>query len=356
MIQVTTPFLPPRKEYQRLVDSIFQENWLTNNGPLLRQLETEVPAFLNSSPMQFVSNGTIALQLAIRALNLKGEIITTPFSYVATCTSIIWEHCSPVFVDIASDGYNIDARKIEQAISRRTSAILATHCFGIPCEVEIIDSIAKKHGLRVIYDGAHCFGSTVKDKSVFDFGDVTTCSFHATKLFHSVEGGGVFSSDEAILEKIALLRNFGHDGPEKFNGIGINGKNSELHAAMGMAILPYMPAILARRKEIAHAYYDGISHLPLELIDPNVSGWNAAYIPALFQSEAQCLRVKSALEAREIYARRYFYPSLDVVHPTTNQPCPLARSKSSRILCLPSFHTMTNEELDQVCKVVIDCF
>ena len=173
MIQITTPFLPPREDYQRLVDSIFQENWLTNNGPLVRQLEKDVPKFLNSSPMQFVSNGTIALQLAIRALNLKGDIITTPFSYVATCTSIIWEHCSPVFVDIASDGYNIDARKIEQAISRRTSAILATHCFGIPCEVEIIDSIAKKHGLRVIYDGAHCFGSTVKDKSVFDFGDVS---------------------------------------------------------------------------------------------------------------------------------------------------------------------------------------
>jgi dTDP-4-amino-4,6-dideoxygalactose transaminase len=302
--------------------------------------------------MAFVTNGTIALQLAIRALNLSGQIITTPFTYVATSTSILWEGCTPVFVDIESNGFNIDADSIESVITRETSAILVTHCFGIPCDINRIQEIASRNKLKVIYDAAHCFGATYQGQSIFNFGDVSTCSFHATKLFHTVEGGGVFM-DETIRKKVSLLRNFGHDGPERFTGIGINGKNSEFHAAMGLSVLPHMKAILDQRKRINSRYFELLSgNEKVTLVDPQTEGWNWAYCPVVFQSEESCLSVKENLEENEVAPRRYFYPSLEVLHGQFEEHCPNSRRTASRILCLPSFHELKMTEIDRICAII----
>ena len=352
MIQVTKPFLPPKKAYIERVSDIFERNWLTNDGPLVRQLETSVPEFLGTPNMAFVSNGTIALQLAIRALKLSGEIITTPFSYVATSTSILWEGCTPVFVDIDSNGFNIDVESIESAITEETSAILVTHCFGIPCDVERIQEIAARKNLKVLYDAAHCFGTTHKGASIFNFGDISTCSFHATKLFHTIEGGGIFASEQ-ITREIKLMRNFGHDGPEQFSGIGINGKNSEFHAAMGISILPHMDEILSKRRTINASYFELLNHLDsVRLVDPNLKGWNCAYCPAVFTSEELCLSVKERLEQHNIHPRRYFYPSLESIHGRPDDFCPRSVSVASRILCLPSFHDLTFDEITLISKLI----
>ena len=231
MINVTKPFLPEIEEYITYLRGIWDRNWLTNNGPLVNDLELKLKEYLNVKHLLYLGNGTIALQIAIKALGLKGEIITTPFSYVATTSAIVWEGCDPVFADIDKDTFNIDPAKIEQAITDKTTGILATHVFGNPCDIDAIQKIAVKHNLKVIYDAAHCFGTHYKGKSVYNYGDVSTASFHATKLFHTIEGGAVITNNAELLKKMAYMRNFGHETAETFAGVGINGKNSEFHAA-----------------------------------------------------------------------------------------------------------------------------
>src|SRR5690606_27065948 len=240
MIPVTKPFLPKVEEYDKYLASIWERQWLTNNGPLVNEFELKLKEYLDVNHLLYVSNGTIALQIAIKALELSGEIITTPFSFVATTSSIVWEGCKPVFVDIDSETFNIDPRKIESAITPSTSAILATHVYGNPCDIDAIQKIADKYNLKVIYDAAHCFGTKYKGKSVFDYGDISTTSFHATKLFHSIEGGAVFTRCPELLKKMSFIRNFGHNGPSDFKELGLNGKNSEFHAAMGLCNLNYV--------------------------------------------------------------------------------------------------------------------
>jgi dTDP-4-amino-4,6-dideoxygalactose transaminase len=355
MIPVTKPFLPPQEEYEQLLQGIWQRNWLTNNGPLVQELEEQLKSYLRIPNLLFLNNGTIALQLAIKALKLRGEIITTPFSYVATSSSIVWEGCQPVFADINPGTLNIDPEQIERHISPRTSAILATHVYGNPCEVEAIQSLANRHGLKVIYDAAHAFGSQYKDQSLFAYGDVSTASFHATKLFHTIEGGAVISADEDLNRSMAYLRNFGHDGPEQFAEVGINGKNSEFHAAMGLVNLRYIDTILARRREIARWYNQrlqvpGIQHL--RLAEPAHFNW--AYYPILLESEAHLLRVVDALHARNIFPRRYFFPALHTVPSyATGQSLPVAESASRRVLSLPMYFDLREEEVELICKAVL---
>ena len=352
MILVTKPFLPPRSELDILLDGVYERQWLTNDGPLVRELESAIPRHLNSRGMSLVSNGTMALQLALRALDVQGEVITTPFSYVATTTSILWENCTPRFVDIEDNGFNIDPTKIEAAITEHTSAILGTHCFGLSCNIQEIENIANRHNLVVIYDAAHCFGATYQGQSIFDFGDVSTCSFHATKLFHTVEGGGMFM-DDMTRKKVKLLRNFGHDGPENFTGIGINGKNSEFHAAMGLSVLPHIEGILNQRRKINSRYFEQLrDEEQLVLVDPQTEGWNWAYCPAVFQSEEACLRVKENLEKHGVSPRRYFYPSLDVLHGKDGDHCFNARQTARRILCLPSYHDLSMTDIDRICTII----
>jgi dTDP-4-amino-4,6-dideoxygalactose transaminase len=303
----------------------------------------------------YLSNGTIALQIAIKALELKDEIITTPFSYVATTSSIVWEGCKPVFVDIQAATFNIDPEKIEQAITSKTSAILATHVFGNPCEIEKIQAIADRHHLKVIYDAAHAFGTRYHNRSLFDYGDIATTSFHATKLFHTIEGGAVITNQKHLLEKMAWLRNFGHHGPEEFKVVGINGKNSEFHAAMGVINLPHISEILAKRKELSKIYDQRLEGLNVsrQRISSNAV-YNYSYYPVVFESEAQLLKSLGELNANRVFPRRYFWPSLNTISYTRGQQhMPISEDISSRILCLPLYHTMTEAEVHLVARLLL---
>lgn len=243
MINVTKTFLPPQEEYNNLVKRAWDKIWLTNRGELTLELESKLKSYLNINNIIITNNGTTPLQIALKLLGNYGEIITTPFSYVATSAAIVWENCKPVFVDIHPEYLTIDETKIELAITPKTTAILATHVFGNPCNIEAIELIAKKYNLKIIYDAAHSFGVKYNNKSIFNFGDVSTCSFHATKLFHTGEGGAIFCGDSKLQEKLFYSHNFGHNGPLDFHGLGINAKISELQSAMGLAVFPYMDFI-----------------------------------------------------------------------------------------------------------------
>jgi dTDP-4-amino-4,6-dideoxygalactose transaminase len=354
MIPVTKPFLPPIEEYKNYLDGIYQRQWLTNNGPLVNELELKLKEHLNLSHFLYLGNGTIALQIAIKALELKGEIITTPFSYVATTSSMVWEGCKPVFVDVDTETLNINPCMIEGAITKDTTAIIATHVYGNPCDIDAIQKIAEKHKLKVIYDAAHCFGTKYKGKSVFEYGDISTTSFHATKLFHTIEGGAVITTNPELLKRMSYLRNFGHDGPEKFESIGINGKNSEFHAAMGLVNLKHIESIYESRKKQS-LYYDqalkNFKHIkPKIQIDAE---FNYAYYPILLPNEQITQAIIEELNKNWIYPRRYFYPSLNLLNYVDNVTMPVAESASVRVLCLPLFHTLTKEEIDLVARLML---
>ena len=355
MIPVTKPFLPPVGEFKKYVDDIWQRQWLTNMGPLASELEMKLKKHLGIKHLLFVTNGTVALQMAIKALDLKGEIITTPFSFVATTSSIVWEGCTPVFVDIDCDSLNIDATKIEEAITENTSAILATHVYGNPCDVVAIDKIAKKHNLKVIYDGAHAFGVQVKGISIFEYGDISTCSLHATKLYHSGEGGFVVTNDAELLKKIAHIRNFGISGFDSFSTLGLNGKNSEMHAALGLVNLNYIAAIHNKRKQLTEHYDERLKNLkaqkPLWHADANL---NYAYYPIVIENEALLLKIKAGLDKSEIFTRRYFYPSLASALPYLEPKIlPITEDISKRVLCLPLYYDLTPEEVDLICRLML---
>lgn len=354
MIPVTKPFLPPKDEVYALLDGVWERNWLTNNGPLVNEYELKLKDYLGLKHLLLVNNGTIALQIAIKALGLKGEIITTPFSYVATTSSIVWEGCKPVFVDIDNKTLNIDPNKIEDSITKNTSAILATHCFGNACDIDAIQTIADKHDLKVIYDAAHCFGTSYRGKSIFEFGDISTLSLHATKIVHCVEGGLVVTKDPELLKRMAYMRNFGHDGPETFNGVGINGKNSEIHGAIGISVLKYVSQILRSRENQA-GHYDKI------LINLNVQklqiqrdcGFNHAYYPIIFSSEMEALNSQKALAQQEIFSRRYFFPELSSLDYVKSKKLPVAERISQSILCLPLYFGLSQEEQDMVARLLL---
>ena len=355
MIPVTKPFLPPQQIYQSYLDGIWKRNWLTNMGPLASDLELRLKAFIKVDHLLFVTNGTVALQMAIKALDLKGEIITTPFSFVATTSSIVWEGCTPVFVDIDPLSLNIDPAQIEAAITEHTSAILATHVYGNPCDVEKIDQIAKKHNLKVIYDGAHAFGVEVNGKSIFEYGDISTCSLHATKLYHSVEGGLLITKDPVLLKKLASVRNFGFSGFESFDELGLNGKNSEFHAAMGLANLKYIEEISKKRKALTARYDDKLKNLkvrrPVWHAD---SENNAAYFPIIFENEELMLKCKDQLQLNEIGTRRYFYPSLSNSLPyLESENFQTTDDIAKRVLCIPLFYDLTIEEVDFICRLLL---
>lgn len=354
MINVTEPFLPPKAEYLNLLNEVWERNWLTNNGPLVNELELQIKEFLNLEHFLFLTNGTIAIQLAIKALDLKGEIITTPFSYVATTSSIVWEGCKPVFVDIDPETFNINPDLIEGAITKKTSAILATHVYGNPCEVEKIDKIAKAHNLKVIYDAAHAFGTTYKGKCILQWGDISTVSFHATKLFHTVEGGGVVTTNPALLKRLSFLRNFGHNGPLKFEGVGINGKNSEFHAAMGLCNLKYVNDIISKRRADSLRYEKWLK--PLELKRPFVSSevaYNYAYFPVVFDTEEDLLITQKELEINRIFTRRYFYPALNLLDYVDKKELPITESTSKKVLCLPLSYQLRESEIDMICRFIL---
>lgn len=355
MIPVTKPFLPPKEDYDLLLHGIWKRHWLTNMGPLASDLEMKLKEHLNVKHLLFVTNGTVALQLAIKALGLTGEVITTPFTYVATTSSMVWEGCKPVYVDIDKQSLNIDPTKIEAAITEKTTAIIATHVYGNPCDVDAIQKIAEKHNLKVIYDAAHAFGVKVDEESIFNYGDISTCSTHATKLYQTCEGGLVISNNPELLKKIAYMRNFGHKGPENFQGLGINGKNSEFHAAMGLANLPYLDAIHNQRKKLTERYNLKLKNFKaIKPVWHTKSSTNYAYYPIVFESEALLLKCIDALKANEIFGRRYFYPSLATNLPyvktiTLENTDDIAK----RIFCLPLYYDLTLLEVDLICRLLL---
>jgi len=353
MINVTQTFFPPLEEYVAQLQRIWDTKWLTNRGELVKELEAKLNELLGVKNLLVVNNGTIALQITIKALDLTGEIITTPFSYVATVSSIVWENCTPVFVDIDADYLTIDETKIEAAITEKTSAILATHVYGNPCNVEAIAAIAEKHNLKVVYDAAHCFGVNYKGESVLNWGDVSTLSFHATKLFHTAEGGAIVCRNDELAHRIFYMHNFGHNGQEDFWGLGINGKICELQAAMGIAVLPYLDEIISKRKSVSQLYDELLQNTPLNkpLIRAETD-YNYAYYPVLFPGEQSLLNVKKALNEQDIYPRRYFYPGLETLPYVERCEVPVATDISQRVLCLPLYDELEPQTIIKISEVI----
>lgn len=355
-ILFTKPFLPPRASYEAHLAGVWQRNWLTNDGPLVQELEEKLRNFLGVNHLVATANGTLALQFAIRALAQHGEVVTTPFSYIATASSVLWEGCTPVFADVDPYDFNLSSEKAAALIGPKTKAILATHVFGNSCRIAALEQLAKDHGLFLIFDGAHAFGTSYRGQSVFAFGDATIGSLHATKLYHAVEGGLVATGREQLFHECRFLRNFGHNGPGQFALPGINGKMSELHAAMGLVNLAYLESILQNRKEVWLRYAENLGNSGLQLLALNQeSEFNYAYFPVLFSSEEKLLKTIEKMEANEVHPRRYFYPALNEISflKNKNYPTPLAADISRRVLCLPMYHGMSAAEIDYVCSFLI---
>jgi dTDP-4-amino-4,6-dideoxygalactose transaminase len=353
MINVTKTFLPPLSEYTAQLERVWKNEWLTNRGELVRELEAKLKDYLAVSDILIMNNGTIPIQIALKLLAKGGEVITTPFSYVATTSAIVWENCTPVFVDIHPKYWTIDETKIEAAITEKTTCILATHVFGNPCHVEEIGRIATKYGLKVIYDAAHCFGVKYKGKSIFEYGDVSTCSFHATKVFHTGEGGASFCRDKELQHQIFYSHAFGHLGPTDYYGVGINGKISELQAAMGLAVLPYMDYILTNRKRVVDAYNSTLNFTVLEKIKVRKqTEWNYSYYPVLFRNEDILQKAETMLKENRINARRYFHPSLNILPYVNRISMPISEDIASRILCLPLYPDLNDKDIQMIIQLI----
>lgn len=354
MINVTKSYLGDKAKFIGYVDSIYASGWLTNHGPLVTELEARLRDYLGVRNIILTNNGTLALQIAYRALNLTGSAITTPFSFVATTSSLQWEGIRPIFADIDKATWNLNPQAIEAKIEDDTQAIVATHVFGNACDVEGIARIAQRHRLKVIYDGAHAFGVRYKERPVSDWGDVSTLSFHATKLFHTIEGGAIVTNDDALAARIRLLCNFGIVDTDVIDGIGINAKLNEFAAAMGLCILDDMAIILEQREEIANRYEEKLgSAFDLQYKQPHCQ-INHSYFPIALANEDQLLRCRTALNDKGINPRRYFYPSLDTLGYLQPQPPQLqSRALSRRVLCLPIYPGLPKHIQDTVIRTLL---
>jgi dTDP-4-amino-4,6-dideoxygalactose transaminase len=341
------------KEYLSYLERAWNSGWITNNGELARELEKKLEDYLEVNHVLFVTNGTIAIQLALRVLEISKEVITTPYSYVATTNSILWEGARPVFADIHPVSYCLDPEKMEALITNDTQAILGTHVYGIPCDVAAIEELAQRHGLKTIYDAAHAFGVRLNGRSVVSYGDVSTLSFHATKLFHTVEGGAIVTNDGELYKKLRLLRSFGHVNDDYFS-LGINGKNSEFHAAMGLAILPKIGELISERKKLFGLYENALRGVPVDLLQINnkLLEWNYSYFPVFFESHEKAMEVKAGLEAAEIFPRRYFFPSLNDLPHFKGECCPVSESAVGRVLALPFFNGLSVTDVKRVVSVM----
>ena len=353
-IFVTQPSLAPLEEFTEILKGVWDRGILTHNGPLVQQLEKELMAKLKCAHLSVVANGTIAIQMAIKALELEGEIITTPFTWVATVSAIKWEGCTPVFCDIEADTLNIDPTKIESLITDKTVAIMPVHVFGNPCDVEAIEAIAKKHNLKVIYDAAHAVGSLYKGESLLNWGDVSATSLHATKLLNTAEGGACITTDPELDQKLRRIRFFGHSNSKDVIEDGFNGKLTEVHAALGLANLKYYDQVLEDRKTKYLLYKSMLSGNPaIKFQNPKIGEPNYSYFPVILESEVQLLKVEQALAASQIFPRRYFYPSVNTFTKIVKaQPMEVSEDVSKRILCLPLYYKLRVDEIEVIVKSV----
>jgi dTDP-4-amino-4,6-dideoxygalactose transaminase len=353
---VTQPSLAPFNEFETLLKGVWERGILTHNGPLVQQFENEVAKKLDIDNFTVVANGTLAIQMAIKALELKGEIITTPFTWVATLSAIQWEGCTPVFCDIESDTLNIDPLKIEDKITEKTVAIMPVHVFGNPCDVEAIEVIAKRHNLKVIYDAAHAIGSKINEKSLLEYGDISATSLHATKLLNTGEGGGCITNNIELHEKLKRIRFFGHNNNKEIVEEGFNGKLTEIHAALGLANLKYFDLVLEDRKNKYTHYLNSLNNVKsLTFQNLKLGFSNYSYFPVIFESEIQLLNVEKALNASSIFPRRYFYPSVNTFGAIVSYvKMPIAEDISQRILCLPLYYSLNYEEINFIISKIIE--
>jgi dTDP-4-amino-4,6-dideoxygalactose transaminase len=354
MINVTRTYLPDRTKLDKYIDKIYSNGWVTNNGQLVQELTARLENYLDVKNLLLVANGTLALQIAYKVLGINRQVITTPFSFVATTSTLVWEGFEPIFVDIEPETFCIDPSKIEGSITSETTAIVPVHVFGNACDVEEIESIAQKYSLKTIYDGAHAFGVHYKDRSLLSYGDATTLSFHATKLFHTIEGGAIIFKNKEDLERAKLMINFGIDGPDSVTELGINAKMNEFEAAMGLCVLDEIDTIFKQRSEIWSYYQDSLkSHVQFQKRNLQCTN-NYSYFPVLFESEKKLMEVKDAMNAANINPRRYFYPSLDTLgYIQTPVLKTVSRDIASRIICLPIYPGLLINEIEQIIKIVV---
>ena len=352
-IYVTKPSLAPLDEFVEILKGVWERGILTNNGLLVLQFEKDLSAKLDLNNFTVVSNGTVAIQMAIKALELKGEIITTAFTWIATVSAIKWENCTPIFCDIDPETLNIDPTKIEALITDQTVGIMPVHVFGNPCDVRAIETIAAKHRLKVIYDAAHGIGSTFDGQSVLNYGDISATSLHATKLLNTGEGGGCIGNTEDLDAKIKRIRFFGHDGKDVVED-GFNGKLTEIHAALGLANLKYYDDVLADRKRKYLYYQEQLQNVGGAKFQKVKFGeTNYSYFPIIFDSEEKLLKVEKALNDEKIFPRRYFYPSVNTFSAVVEYgECPISEGIATRILCLPLYFGLESAKMAQICEII----
>jgi dTDP-4-amino-4,6-dideoxygalactose transaminase len=357
-VYVTRPFLPPLSEFLPSLEKIWESGVLTNGGPFHQRLEQALCEYLGVNYLSLFSNGTIGLLTALQALRVTGEVITTPYSFVATSHSLLWNGLTPVFVDIDRATFNIDPRKIEAAITPRTTAILAVHCYGRPCDVDEIQRIADDYNLRVIYDAAHAFGVNDLDGSILRHGDLSVLSFHATKVFNTFEGGAIVCPDAKTKKRIDNLKNFGFVDEVTVVAPGINGKMTEINSAFGLLQLQHIDRAIKRRSEIDRRYREQLSTIPgIRCLDiSSIAKYNYSYFPILVGSEFGVSRDElfNALRSMDIYARRYFYPLISTfpmyrgAWSARAENLPVAHEIAEQVICLPVYPDLSDESVDEI--------
>ena len=361
-IYVTQPYLPPLEEFIPYLEQIWANKVLTNGGPFHQQLEQALCRYLGVPHISLFSNGTLALITALQALRIKGEVITTPYSFVATAHALLWQNCTPVFVDIEPHTLNLDPAKIEAAITPQTTAILPVHCYGNPCDAAAIQKIADNYNLRVIYDAAHAFGVQDAGGSILRHGDLSVLSFHATKVFNTFEGGAIICHDAKTKQRIDHLKNFGFVDEVTVVAPGINAKMSEINAAFGLLQLEHMPHVMQRRAEIDAYYREQLANIPGITCLPkgNQIVANHSYFPILIGPEYPLSRdaLYEKLKEHDIYARRYFYPLISNLSMYQNLPSTeienlqAANSNSNKILCLPIYTELKKEKQLHIINII----
>ena len=360
MVNVTKSDLPPLEKYVEYLKRIWDTHWLTNDGELVQLLAKRLEDYLRIKNLVLMSNGTLTLQIALKALDIKGEVITTPFTFAATTNVLLWEGLTPVFADIDEETYNLDPSNVEKKITDKTSAILAVHVYGNPCYVEKLQAVADRHNLKIIYDAAHAFGVEYHEKPIVGFGDLSTLSFHATKVFNTIEGGAVISSDEAIVEKLKLMRNHGIKSESEVVLPGINAKMNEFQAAMGLCNIDLVDEAISLRKTLYERYIERLSGLPIRFQKLVASKYNFSYMPVLFDSAKERDSVYSVLVEKNIKPRKYFYPltvnfdyfkkaGVDLVEKYGLRN---ASSVADRILCLPLYPSLEVSKVDEIASLI----
>jgi len=355
VINVTKTLLPPKESLNNYINRIYSSGWITNNGELVNELEKRLCEKLGVENLLLVANGTLALQVAYKVFKLKGDVITSPFSFVATTSSLVWENLNPVFADINPETFNIDPDFVKASITQNTSAVLPVHVFGNPCDVIKIEQICHENGLRLIFDAAHAFGVNFDGRSILNFGDASILSFHATKIFHTIEGGAIIFREKKDYDQAKMMINFGIADYDKVDILGINCKMNEFQAAMGLSVLDGFETAMSYRKQVWERYFDAFENSENVTLQSLNDGCNKnySYFPVVFRNEEILKGLVAAMKRDDIFPRRYFYPSLNTLNylPEYHE-CKNSESLASRILCLPIYTGLGKNDQDRIIRII----